>query len=94
MPPTAGTPAGGGPGAGAGATETGELRIGVKPYAEVTIDGQSYGQTPMKPVQLSSGLHTVRLVHPDYQPLQRKVTIRAGETARVTVDLSLDGIVK
>jgi hypothetical protein len=70
------------------------VRIGVKPYAEVFVDGKSVGTTPLGALTLSAGPHTIRLVHPDFQPLQRKLTIRPGESARLTVDLALDGIPK
>ena len=71
---------------------TGTVRIGVKPYAEVFVDGKSVGTTPLGALTLSAGPHTFRLVHPDFQPLQRKLTVRAGESAKLTVDLTLDGI--
>jgi hypothetical protein len=36
----------------------------------------------------------VVLAHPDYHPYPRKVTIRAGETFHLAVDLSVDGVRK
>lgn len=81
-------------GSSAGAEGTGTLRIGVKPYAEVFVDGKSVGTTPLGLLTLAAGDHTVRLVHPDFQPLQRKITIRPGDAARLIVDLALDGVPK
>jgi serine/threonine-protein kinase len=78
----------------AAAERNGSLRIGVTPYADVVIDGVVVGTTPMGAVPLSPGRHTVRLIHPDYQPLQRVVTVRAGETTPLTIDLPLDGVRK
>ncbi len=72
----------------------GTLRIGVRPYAEVYVDGRPVGSTPMRPLRLPPGSYVVRLSHPDYQPLMRKVTIRAGEQRTLEVDLTLDGIRK
>jgi hypothetical protein len=34
----------------------------------------------------------VRLTHPDYAPFPRRVTIRAGETFRLVVDLPSQGV--
>jgi eukaryotic-like serine/threonine-protein kinase len=73
---------------------TGIVRIGVKPYAEVFVDGKSVGTTPLGALTLAAGPHAFRFVHPDYQPLQRRITIRPGEVTRLPVDLTLDGIPK
>jgi hypothetical protein len=48
------------------------------------------GTTPLRPVTLTAGVHQVRLAHPDYQAVQRKVMIRPGETTRLEVDFSSD----
>jgi hypothetical protein len=72
----------------------GLLKIGVRPYAEVYVDGRPLGSTPMRPVRLATGTYVVRLSHPSYRPLMRKVTIRAGETKTLEVDLTLDGVPK
>lgn len=48
----------------------------------------------MRKLTLSAGSHVVRLVHPDYEPVQRKVTIRTSETARLTVDLPEEAVPK
>jgi serine/threonine-protein kinase len=76
------------------AEATGLLQIGARPYASVSVDGADMGTTPTRPIVLKPGSYTVRLAHPDYQPLLRKITIRAGETTKLSVDLSLDGIRK
>jgi len=71
---------------------TGFLQVGVTPWADVAIDGVIVGQTPMPRVPLSAGVHDLLLSHPDYQPFPRRVTIRAGETLRLVVDLTSDGV--
>jgi serine/threonine-protein kinase len=70
----------------------GHLRLGIAPWAAVTVDGVALGTTPLAPVTLSPGTYTARLVHPDFRPFVRKVTIRPGETTPLRVDLRLDGI--
>jgi serine/threonine-protein kinase len=70
----------------------GRLRFAVTPWAEVSVDGVAVGETPRRELSLPPGSYTARLVHPDFRPFQRKVTIRPGETTPLTVDLRLDGI--
>jgi len=52
------------------------------------------GLTPLKALPLPPGPHAVLLTHPDYKPFPRRVTIRAGETFRLEVDLPNDGVAK
>jgi hypothetical protein len=60
----------------------------VFPWAEVAIDGTAVGTTPIaRRIPLTPGTHTVRLTHPDYRPLTRKVEIRPGQTTRLDVNL-------
>lgn len=71
---------------------SGMLQLRVKPWAEVTVDGAPVGTTPLKPLPLSPGAHTVRFVHPEYKPLLRKVTIRAAETTKIEIDFAYRGV--
>jgi hypothetical protein len=57
----------------------------VKPQASVTVDGKSYGKVTK--VSLAPGPHVIVLDHPDFQPLQRVLTISPGTTTTLTVDL-------
>jgi serine/threonine-protein kinase len=70
----------------------GHLQIGVAPWADVSLDGMRLGTTPLAPVALAPGTYTARLEHPDFKPLQRKVTIRAGETTPLRLDLRQDAV--
>jgi eukaryotic-like serine/threonine-protein kinase len=74
------------------AAPVGHLQLGVAPWAEVQLDGVPVGETPLAPVALRAGTYTARLVHPDFRPFQRVVTIRPGQTTPLRVDLRLDGI--
>lgn len=76
----------------AGERESGLLQIGVRPYADVVIDGTPMGTTPLKAVRLPIGAHSVLLTHPDYRPFRRTVTILAGQRSKLIVDLALDAI--
>jgi serine/threonine-protein kinase len=72
----------------------GLLQLLVVPWAEVFVDQRSVGTTPIKPLSLPEGSYALRFVHPDYHPLQKQVTIRAGETVKLEVDLKQEGFPK
>ncbi len=63
----------------------------MKPWADVTIDGQEAGTTPLRPIPLAPGTHQVRLKHPSYAPLVRQVVIEPGATAHLEVNLPVEG---
>jgi hypothetical protein len=69
------------------APQMAELRLLVEPWADVTVDDKLVGQTPLRALSLPPGVHVVQLSHPDFWPLQRKVTLRPGETLRMEVNL-------
>jgi protein TonB len=62
---------------------TGRLLIGPEPWADVTINGTGYGQTPMPPIELEPGSYTVRLSNPDYEDQIQTVTITLGEDTSI-----------
>ena len=70
----------------------GTLLVLVTPWANVTIDDVPVGQTPLTKITLRAGPHVVLLTHPNYQSYARRVTIRPGETSRLVVDLSAEGV--
>lgn len=84
------------PGPGLGGEERaqaeGILQLLVVPEAEVTIDGVSIGPVSMRELSLSEGAHVLRILHPQYEVLQRTVRIRGGEPAKLVLDLAEKGI--
>jgi serine/threonine-protein kinase len=74
--------------------ERGSLTLLIVPEAEVTVDEQSIGRVSMRELTLAPGPHVVRVLHPDYEPLQRKLTIRAGVASKLVLDLAEKGIRK
>jgi len=70
----------------------GQLQLAVKPWAEVSVDEAPVGTTPVKPIELAPGTHLVRLVHPGFRPLIRKVVIEPGETTRLEIDLTWEAV--
>ncbi len=68
-----------------------ELQLLVKPWAEVLIDGQSVGTTPVRPLTLAAGVHDITLKHPRFEPFTRRLLVQAGRPVRMEVDLSVEG---
>jgi serine/threonine protein kinase len=69
--------------------EPGELKVIVLPWAEVAIDGTPAGTAPVTR-RLPPGTHVVRVTHPDYRPLTKKVEIRSGQSTPLKVNLRED----
>ena len=69
----------------------GWLNVQVTPWAYVTIDGKEVGPSPLV-APLPPGEHTVLLTHRDYKDYPRKVTIVAGKTQPLSVDLTSVGV--
>ena len=68
----------------------GFLRVNALPWAKLTIDGTSYGTTPIaRPIELKQGTHVVRFEHDWFQPVERTVEIAEG-VATAPKLLSLD----
>jgi serine/threonine-protein kinase len=74
--------------------EAGLLTILVIPAAEIEVDGASLGVATQRELRLPPGPHTVKILHPDYQPLQRKVHVRTGVTSTLVLDLAEKAIRK
>ncbi len=65
----------------------GALSVNAQPWAEVVIDGRSFGETPLANIALTLGAHDVMLRHPTLGERREPVTIRLGTPNRVSVDL-------
>ena len=59
----------------------GQLKILVRPWANVEIDGKPYGQTPLPgPIPLFEGEHRVRLTNPElHKDIGKQILIQAGK---------------
>ncbi|HJR58367.1 MAG TPA: PEGA domain-containing protein [Vicinamibacterales bacterium] len=57
------------------------------PTAEVSIDGQAVGRTPLGPLPLALGEHVVTFRHPAGHTDRKRVTVKSGETVRVIGNL-------
>ncbi|AKT36363.1 uncharacterized protein CMC5_004760 [Chondromyces crocatus] len=93
-PPTRGTAA---PEASATATSggaaeetsgTGSLQVVVLPWADVSVDGKPMGTTPIAPIPLSPGPHSVVLRNAELGAVRNlSVVIKAGQPSLLRVDL-------
>lgn len=67
---------------------TGTVAINAVPWAEIWLDGDALGQTPLGGLSVPVGVHTVVWRHPQLGERQQQVTVAAGATVRVGVDLT------
>jgi hypothetical protein len=66
---------------------TGTLSINALPWAEVWVNGERKGETPIGNLGVPIGQHDVVFRHPQFGEQRRSVTVTSGGIARVGVDL-------
>ena len=66
---------------------TGTLAINALPWADVTVDGNAVGQTPIGNLTLPIGPHEIVFRHPDLGEQRQAVTVSLKQPARVSVDM-------
>jgi eukaryotic-like serine/threonine-protein kinase len=65
----------------------GTLRIVIRPWADVWIDGKKMGQTPMGAIKLLEGSHQVSLINSELgKKIDRRVTIKPGRETKIQLD--------
>ena len=73
----------------------GDLRVLATPWAEVAVDGQHVGTTPMgRAIALAPGVHFVTFTHPNAPPVTKKVEIAEGTSVLVDVSMDVSGVGK
>jgi hypothetical protein len=65
----------------------GTINVNASPWADVWLDGQPLGETPIGNVSWTIGTHELILRHPDHGERRITATITTGNTARVAVDM-------
>ncbi|MEQ1757889.1 MAG: PEGA domain-containing protein [Vicinamibacterales bacterium] len=65
----------------------GSINVNAVPWAQVWLDGQPLGETPIGNVSWTIGTHEIVLRHPDLGERRVSTTITTGEAARVAVDM-------
>jgi hypothetical protein len=63
------------------------LAVNAVPWAEVWIDGEKVGETPLGDLKVSVGPHEVVFRHPDLGEQRHAITVTAAAPARLSVDL-------
>jgi hypothetical protein len=66
---------------------TGSLALNAQPWADVWIDGQHVGETPIGDASLPIGSHDVVFRHPDLGEQRYNATVTVGVTTRLSADL-------
>jgi hypothetical protein len=69
------------------ARPTGLLTVKTVPWAKVFDGSRLLGTTPMAQVPLAEGTHVLKFVNPDLPPVTRTITVRAGEEAKISIEL-------
>lgn len=71
-----------------GAAESGFTLVGATDLAEVYLDGEKIGATPLPGViPCPGGEHTIRVVRPGYAPYIDVFKVREGKVTRIEVEL-------
>ena len=69
----------------------GSLSVKSIPWAEITVDGRSFGRTPVEVPELPPGTYTLSATNPDLDWTQQQtVTIRSGKTTDVRLKPSAE----
>jgi hypothetical protein len=65
----------------------GTIALNAQPWAEVWIDGERVGETPIGNLPIKIGRHSVLFRHPELGEQQHSTTVRAGTVTRLSVDM-------
>jgi serine/threonine protein kinase len=66
----------------------GYLKLSVRPWADVYIDGKYYETTPIAgTINLPAGRHTIKLINPSFLTHEEVITVAANKTLRKSIEL-------
>ena len=66
----------------------GEISINARPWAEVFVDGNRVGETPVSQLSLPVGIHEIVFRHPDLGERRTSVVVKIGATGRAFTDFT------
>ena len=66
----------------------GTLSVNATPWAEVLVDGNPIGQTPVGNLPMRAGSHELVFRNPKFAEKKQTVVVRPGQPARVTLDMT------
>lgn len=70
------------------ALPNGSISINARPWAEVFVDGQRIGETPVAQYALPIGIHEIVFRHPDLGERKVSVVVKIGATGRAFTDFT------
>ncbi|HEY7171644.1 MAG TPA: PEGA domain-containing protein, partial [Vicinamibacterales bacterium] len=65
----------------------GTIALNAIPWAEVWVDGEKIGETPIGNLQVTIGTHDILFRHPDLGEQRHKATVSLTAPARLSVDM-------
>lgn len=65
----------------------GALSVSATPWAQVIVNGKVIGPSPVISHPLPVGSHKLILRHPDFDDIEKDITIREGQNNKVIIDL-------
>jgi PEGA domain len=65
----------------------GVLHVNAQPWANVWVDGEPVGETPLANVKVSVGRHEIRFRHPSFGEQVRQVVVSTSEPVRISVNM-------
>ena len=65
----------------------GTVHLNARPWAEVWLDGERLGDTPIGNLSVTAGAHEFVFRHPDYGEQRRAVSVTVTEPVHLTVDM-------
>ncbi len=66
----------------------GTININARPWAEVFVDGQRVGETPVASLAIPVGAHEIVFRHPDHGERRMSVMVKIGVPGRVSLDFT------
>jgi hypothetical protein len=64
------------------------VSVNARPWAEVTLDGNSVGQTPISNLLVTVGSHELVFRHPQFSERRQAVVVTAKGPNRIAADLT------
>ena len=64
------------------------VSVNARPWAEITLDGKSLGETPIANVLVSVGSHEMLFKHPQLGERRQTVVVTATGPNRIAADLT------
>jgi hypothetical protein len=69
-------------------SRAGFVACSVTPWAEIFVDEQPKGITPLKPIILSAGKHSVRFRNPAFEDIVKEVVVAPKDTVRLSISFT------